>query len=586
MTLLIRGGTVIDGTGAAPRRADVVVDGATIHAVDTDLTRAGADVVDATGLVVTPGFVDVHTHYDAQATWDPWLTPSSWHGVTTVVFGNCGVGFAPAAPDRHEWLIALMEGVEDIPGSALTEGLRWGWETFPQYLDALDALPRVLDVGAQIGHGPLRAYVMGDRGAANEPSTPADVAAMADIVEEALRAGAFGFSTSRTPIHRSRDGELVPGTTADTAELLGIAAAIRAAGHGVFQFAPDHAYVPEREFPWMRRVADLTQQPVCVNLNQPDQAPDVWRDVLALIDEAHDDGLAIYAQVAGRSIGILYTLQGSVHPLMFHPAYAEVAGLDHRQRLAALNEPERRRRLIHEVPDDGGFFRTAVLDTLDRTWVVDRESIDYEPDRSTSVAAIALARGEQPMQVVLDALTDDYGTGMLYAPFFNYTSGDLSMTEAVTRHPHTRMGLSDAGAHCGAICDGGMPTFMLTHWGRDRRRGSLLPLEYLVHRQTAQTAALYGFVDRGVIAPGMRADINLIDFEALGFDRPRIAFDLPANGRRLVQRGRGYVATFCGGVQTVDHDEFTGAFPGRLVRAARAGSARRSTDDNHEEHHR
>jgi N-acyl-D-aspartate/D-glutamate deacylase len=297
----------------------------------------------------------------------------------------------------------------------------------------------------------------------------------------------------------------------------------------------------------------------------------VWRTVLRLLDDAAAEGLPIYSQVAGRSIGILYCLHGSVHPLLFHPAYAEVQHLPMPERLAALAEPERRRRIVEEVPDDGGFFQRVVLDQLARTWPVEGADIDYEPPPDTSVAAVAAARGVPPMQLVLDHLSAHDGTGMLYAPFFNYAYGDLSFTYEVTQHPRTRMGLSDAGAHCGAICDGGMPTFMLTHWTRDRRRGPRLPLEHVVHRQTRQTAELYGLLDRGLVAPGQRADLNLIDYDALGFDVPRMVFDLPAGGRRLVQRGRGYVATFVAGVQTVADDEFTGALPGRLVRGPRAG---------------
>lgn len=549
--------------------ADVVVDEGRI----TDVTGAGAAstagarrVLDADGRLITPGWVDVHTHYDAQVTWDPWVTPSSWHGVTTVVMGNCGVGFAPAAPDQHEWLIDLMEGVEDIPGSAMTEGLAWDWTSFPEYLDAVERTPRVIDVGAQIAHGPLRAFVMGDRGAANEAATEQDTEAMAGLVTEALRAGALGFSTSRTPIHRSKAGELVPGTDASADELLAIGAAMARAGHGVFQFAPDHARVPVDEWPWMRELAQRTGRTVSVNLNQPDQDPEVWRDVLRLLEESAEDGLPLFAQVAGRSIGILYCLHGSVHPLLFHPAYAEVSDLPMPGRLTALADPERRRRLVHDEPDDGGFFAKAVLSKLDRMWMVDGADIDYEPSADTSVAAVAARLGVPPMQLVVDQLTSDDGNGMLYAPFFNYSYGDLSMTYEAVQHPRTRMGLSDAGAHCGAICDGGTPTFMLTHWVRDRRRGPTLPLEHVVHRQTRQTADLYGLCDRGLVAPGMRADLNVIDFEALSFGLPRMAFDLPAGGRRLVQRACGYDAVFVAGVQTVDSDEFTGELPGTLVR--------------------
>ncbi len=571
--LVVRNGRLVDGSGAPARHADVVVDAGRVTAVvpaGEASTVSARRVLDADGRLVTPGWVDIHTHYDAQVTWDPWVTPSSWHGVTTVVMGNCGVGFAPAASDRHAWLIELMEGVEDIPGSAMTEGITWEWTSFPEYLDAVGAEPKVLDVGAQIAHGPLRAFVMGDRGAANEPATEADGLGMGALVEEALRAGALGFSTSRTPLHRSKDGELVPGTTAGTDELLAIGDALARAGHGVFQFAPDHALVPVQEWPWMEALARRSGRTVSVNLNQPDQDPEVWRSVLTLLEGAHGEGLDIVAQVAGRSIGILYCLHGSVHPLLFHPAYTEVAGLGMPERLAALAEPERRRRLVHDVPDDGGFFQRVVLDKVGRMWPVDGPDIDYEPDASTSVAAVAQRQGMRPMEVLLDQLTSEDGNGMVYAPFFNYSYGDLSMTYEATMHPRTRLGLSDAGAHCGAICDGGTPTFMLTHWTRDRRRGPTIPLEHVVHRQTQQTAALYGLHDRGLVAPGQRADLNVIDFDGLSFGLPRMAFDLPAGGRRLVQRARGYAATFVAGVQTVEDDQFTGELPGRLIRGPQA----------------
>lgn len=568
--LVIRNAFLVDGTGAPGRMADVAIDGELIAAVEPAGTIVdGVQVIDAAGLLLTPGFVDVHTHYDAQVTWDPFVTPSGWHGVTTALMGNCGVGFAPAAPDSHEWLIQLMEGVEDIPGSALAEGIKWGWETYPEYLDVLEQLPRVMDIGSSIAHGPLRAYVMGQESGGNAEPTEAEITEMSRLVEEALRAGAFGFTTSRTPIHKAKDGELVPGTNAEEHELLGIAAAIARVGHGVFGFAPDHALVPVQEWPWMRKVAALTGQPICVNLNQSDKAPEVWREVLRLLDQAHADGLPIIAQVAGRSIGILYCLQGSVHPLLFHPAYQEIASLPLADQLTALAEPERRRRIIEDIPDDGGFFQSAVLNGLGRIWLVDDENIDYEPAAIDSVAAVAARAGVPPMQLVLDQMLAHEGNGMLYAPFFNYTYGDLSFTEAVTRHPHTRMGLSDGGAHCGAICDGGMPTFMLTHWTRDRSRGEKLPLEYIVRRQTSQTAELYGITDRGIVAPGMRADLNLIDYERLGFDVPRMAYDLPAGGRRIVQKARGYVGTWVAGVRTVANDEFTGATPGKLLRAGR-----------------
>ncbi len=570
--LVIRAGLVVDGTGAPARHAHVVVDDGLITAVvdagSGDDVGPARRVVDADGRLVTPGWVDVHTHYDGQASWDPFLTPSSWHGVTTVVMGNCGVGFAPAAPDRHDWLIELMEGVEDIPGSALAEGITWEWESFEEYLDALDARQYAIDVGAQVAHGPVRGYVMGDRGAANEAPTAQDIAAMSEIVERGLRAGALGFSTSRTPIHRSKSGELVPGTHATSDELFGIADALARAGHGVFQFAPDHALVPRDEWPWMQELARRTGRTVSVNLNQPDEAPDLWREVLALLDEARADGLPIVAQVAGRNVGLLMCLEGSFNPLDFHPAYAPIAGLPLAERVAALRDPELRERLA-ESPGPDSLFDKVVASRLDRWWPVADGDIDYEPSADDSIAAVAVRTGRPPMELILDQLTAHDGHGMILTPFFNYAYGDLSFTYEAHRHPGTRMGLADAGAHCGVICDGGTPTFMLTHWTRDRSRGPRLGLEHVVHRQTRQTAELYGLGDRGALRPGLRADINVIDYDRLTFEPPRMAHDLPGGARRLVQKADGYDATFVAGVQTVDHDEFTGDLPGRLVRGPR-----------------
>ena len=567
--LVISNATLVDGSGEPQRMSDIAINNGKIVEVGpagSISTTSSRRTIDATGLVVTPGFVDVHTHYDAQVSWDPLLTPSSWHGVTTAVMGNCGVGFAPAHPQRHQWLIELMEGVEDIPGAAMTDGIDWQWETFPEYLDAVDQRQYAIDIGTQIAHGPLRAYVMGQRGADNEPATAQDCVGMAMLVEEALRAGALGFSTSRTPLHKSKSGELVPGTMVDATELFAIAEAMAKVGHGNFQFSPEHVRLPREEWVWMKELAQRYGRPVSVNLSQTDQSPELWRSVLELLTEAHSEGIKIYSQVAGRSIGIMYCLQGSVHPLLFHPAYAEVQHLPIGERLTALKEPHRRHRLINDIPDDGGIFQKIVFDKLDGMWIVNGPNIDYEPHREDSIAGLAARSGIPPMQLILDHLCSDDGNAMIYAPFFNYSYGDLSMAYEAHLHPHTRMGLSDAGAHCGAICDGGMPTFMLTHWTRDRARGPRLPLEFIVHRQTRQTAEFYGLHDRGLIAAGMRADINIIDYENLGFDMPRMVFDLPAHGRRLIQRARGYRATFVNGIQTVDNDEFTGELPGRLIR--------------------
>ncbi len=569
---VIQNAYLVDGSGSPAMHADIAFEGdfiTDVAAPQSLPTPSTTRVIDADGRLVTPGWVDIHTHYDAQATWDPWLTPSSWHGVTSVVMGNCGVGFAPASSDRHDWLIALMEGVEDIPGTAMTEGITWEWTSFEEYLTALESRPHVIDFAAQIAHGPLRGYVMGDRGAANETATADDIEQMSKLVESALRAGALGFSTSRTPLHRSKDGELVPGTTANEHELLGIAGAMKRVGHGVFQFAPEHAKVPVEEWSWMRKLAQSTGATVSVNLSQPNDGPEIWRNVLSLLTEAQSDGVPIVAQVAGRTIGVLMCLEGSAHPLLFHPAYNEVAHLPLAERCKALQEPQLRERIINEMPNDGGLFQKVILDNASHMFPVMSANIDYEPLPSASATAIAMNANKKVMEILLDQLVANEGHGLIYMPFFNYAYGDLSFNYEAHQHPGTRMGLSDAGAHCGAICDGGTPTFMLTHWVRDRTRGGKLPLELVVHRQTQQTAALYGLTDRGHIAPGKRADINIIDFEKLNFTMPYMAYDLPAQGRRLVQQAIGYDATFVAGTQIVDSDQFTGALPGNLVRGPR-----------------
>ena len=578
--LVVRGGTVVDGTGAPARRADVAVEGDRIVAVGSDVGR-GRREVDARDLLVTPGWVDMHTHYDAQATWDPFLTPSGWHGVTTVVVGNCGVGFAPAAPDRHDWLIGLMEGVEDIPGAALHEGITWGWETFPEYLDALDGRRWIADLGTQVPHGALRAYVMGDRGAADAPAEPDELAAMAGLVEEALRAGALGFSTSRTPLHRPVDGELVPGTRVAPEELLAIASALRSAGHGVFQGAFHHPDLPT-VIPLLRAVAARTGGPVLANLSQTDQAPAVWREVLSLLEQAAADGLEVLGQVGGRPVGVLMSWDTTVHPFIAHPTFRTLAALTPEARRARLADPEVRAALLSETPAPLGRFETFLTTTFAKMWPF-RSEADYEPPRGGDVASIAAATRRSPLEVAYDLLTsspgdagaadradraDGVGGGLLYFPLFNYSDGDLDVLHELHRHPATRMGLADAGAHCGAICDGGMPTFMLTHWTRDRA-GARLALEHVVRRQTLDTAATYGLHDRGVLAPGYRADCNVIDAAHLGVERPRVVWDLPAGAPRFVQRAHGYRATICAGHVTVVDDEHTGELPGRLIRGPR-----------------
>ena len=562
--LVIRGGRLFDGTGAEGRELDVAIDGDRIAAVGKDV-GAGRREIDARGKIVTPGFVDMHTHYDAQASWDPFLTPSAWHGCTTVIMGNCGVGFAPARPDKHDWLIGMMEGVEDIPGAAMHEGIKWGWESFPEFLDVLAAQPHALDFATQVPHCPVRAYVMGER-ASEVEATPEEIAAMARIVEDGLRAGALGFSTSRTSLHKTIDGELVPGTSAATTELLAIGKAMRAAGHGVFQNVIEHTDSP-KAFGYMRELASLGVR-VVFNLNQPDWAPELWREALRQLDACAADGLDVWAQAAGRSIGILMGWELTAHPFVTHPSFVELlreTGGDGAALRAALRRPEIRARILAEKPGDAGPFGNFIIRAFSKMFP-QGDAIDYEPAAADSVAARAQREGRPPLEVAYDALSARDGKAMVYFPLFNYAYGDLRMTRELHLHPRIRMGLSDAGAHCGAICDGGMPTFMLTHWTRDRARGERLPLPLVIQRQTRDTAWFYGLRDRGVLAPGYRADLNVIDYDRLGFTDPEIAHDLPAGGRRLVQRARGYELTVCAGVPIVESGELTGALPGVLVR--------------------
>ena len=556
--IVIRDALLIDGSGTPRRTADVAVHNGLIVDVDEapGAIGAGRREVAADGRLLTPGFVDIHTHYDAQASWDPMLTPSSWHGCTTVVMGNCGVGFAPARPDRHDWLIELMEGVEDIPGSAMAEGITWEWETFPEYLDALDRQHFVMDVGTQVAHGPLRAYVMGERGAHNEEATADDLTELQRLVVEGLRAGALGFSTSRTPIHRSKSGELVPGTTCSVDELLACGDALGIAGHGVFQGAFWHPDVPN-ELSWMETMATRTGRPVCFNLNQVNSHPHVWRDVLNSLSDFHRRGLPVYAQAAGRAIGVIMSLEGSFHPFMGNPAWEAVKLLPMAEQKATLLA--RRDEAVAGVNVD-----------LTGWFLAERGVIEYEPDPAvSSIGAVAARLGADPRVLLLDHMCAYDHSGFVYWPVFNYANGDLSMLEALHRHPATRMGLGDAGAHCGAICDGGMPTFMLTHWARDRTRGPKLELESVIHRQTRQTALLYGLSDRGLVAPGLRADLALIDFDALHAEPAKMVYDFPGGARRLAQRAHGYDMVMCGGTVTVEHDTPTGALPGRLLRGPR-----------------
>jgi len=564
--LVIRAGTVVDGSGAPGRTADVAVDGGRITAVGRVEGR-GAREVDADGALVTPGFVDIHTHYDGQATWDSQLAPSSWHGVTTAVMGNCGVGFAPVRPSDRERLIELMEGVEDIPGTALHEGLSWAWESFPEYLDDLDAKPRDLDLGAQVPHGALRLHVMGERGAAREPATPADIAAMAELARDAVDAGALGFTTSRTMNHRSSRGELTPTLNAAADELIGIAEALGAIGKGVVQVVSDFLDV-DGEFELLRTVAERSGRPISISVAQSPVKPDQWRTLLDRMSEATAQGVTMRGQVGTRAVGLLLGFEATLNPFIMAPAWAELKALPPAERLARLRRDDVRRALLDTfAADRANTVLGSRLITKFHLMFPLGEPPDYEPAPSSSIAAIAEREGRAPAEVAYDAMLGNRGTAMLYLPTLNYVDGSIAAVGEQLAHPASVAGLSDGGAHVGTICDVSFPTTLLQWWGRDRPTGRL-PIELLVRKQTRATAETVGLLDRGLLAPGHRGDINVIDFERLALHAPEFRYDLPAGGRRLLQRADGYTHTFVAGTEIAADGESTGATPGRLVRGA------------------
>jgi N-acyl-D-aspartate/D-glutamate deacylase len=566
--LVLRGGQVVDGTGAPAVFADVAVKDGVIAAVGPDLA-AGAEEIDARGRIVTPGFVDIHTHYDGQATWDARMTPSSGHGVTTVVMGNCGVGFAPCRPEDRDRLIRLMEGVEDIPFPVLTEGLPWTWESFPDYLDALEARTFDVDIGAQLPHAALRVYVMGERGANREPATPADIAAMAAIAQRAVEAGALGFSTSRTLNHRTSDGQPTPTLTAGEDELTGIAMGLAAAGKGVLQLVSDFHPDGLAELSMVRRIVEASGRPLSFSLVQSPHSPNGWKAMLAGLSAAVDAGLPMKAQVCGRPVGVLFGLELTLNPFSQNPVFAEIAKAPLADKVAALSDPDFRARLLAYDGEAAGPFTIRTLRAWDNLFPM-AQAPDYEPTADMTVAARAAASGRDPAELALDAMLENGGRGMLYNPFLNYADGSLDPSFAMLNHRDTVPGLSDGGAHVGMICDGSFPTSNLVHWTRDRTRGPRIALETMVAMQTRDTAMTVGLMDRGLIAPGYRADLNVIDYEALSLEAPSVAYDLPAGGRRLTQKAHGYVATLVGGVVTYRDGEPTGALPGRLVRGAKS----------------
>ncbi len=562
--LVIRNGTIIDGTGSAARVADVgVLDGIVVEVGDD--IGSGRREINADGHLVTPGFVDVHTHYDGQATWDDALAPSSWHGVTTVVMGNCGVGFAPVLPENRERLIQLMEGVEDIPGAALDEGLTWEWETFGQYLDHLERRHRDIDVGAQLPHGALRLHVMGERGAAAEPATPADIADMAAIARQGILDGALGFTTSRTINHRTSLGEYTPTLQAERDELVGIAEGVGSTGTGVLQVVSDFVDL-EHEFETFRLMAEQSGRPISVSVAQGKNRPDDWKILLDGFAESTAAGVVMRGQVGARAVGILLGLQATLNPFMTSPAYRAIADLPLVERVARMRDPDLRRAILESAGRDRGasVTGTRLIQQFDLMFPFG-DPPDYEPDPSTSIAAEAARQGVDPATLAYDLVTADGGEAFLYLPFLNWAGGNLDAVGEQLAHPASIPGLSDGGAHVGTICDASFPTTLLLWWGRDRPTGRL-PLELLVAKQTRGTAEALGLLDRGLLAPGHRADINIIDHEALRLHAPVMAFDLPAGGKRLLQRADGYRHTFVAGTEIMADGESTGATPGRLVR--------------------
>jgi N-acyl-D-amino-acid deacylase len=568
--LVIRNGKIVDGTGKPSFIGDVAIDGGKITSVGGKAGAARREI-DATGLLVTPGFVDIHTHYDGQVTWDPYLTPSSWHGVTTLVMGNCGVGFAPVAPGKEEFLIGLMEGVEDIPGTALAEGIKWNWESFPEYMNAVEKMKRAVDVGVQVPHGSVRAYVMGERGAHNEAATPDDIAKMATVVRDGLRAGALGFTTSRTMLHRAKNKELVPGTFASEDELLGIGRALGEAGHGVFEMASDMVG-PDATMEWMVKLSAETKLPITFAMAQTDRDPNSYRKMLDRVKELNSNGAHLAPQISARPTGLLMGLESSLHPFITHPTYKTIAHLPIDERVAKMREPSMRAQLLSEQPSVNDTVTRYLLTNFAKYFPLG-DPPDYEPTRESSVAARAERMGVSAAELTYDLMLERNGRELLYMPFGNYAEYNHNALREMLLDPVTTLGLSDGGAHCGLICDASMPSYMLAHWVRDRSRGERMPVETAVRLQTSDTAKLYGLGDRGVLAPGMKADVNVIDLDALKLHAPQMVFDLPAGGRRLIQRAEGYKFTILSGEVTFQDGVPTEAMPGKLIRGPQAGPA-------------
>ncbi|MBT5110225.1 MAG: amidohydrolase family protein [Rhodospirillaceae bacterium] len=559
--LVIRGGTILDGSGGDPIDADIAVSDGKITAIGANLPK-GADEIDARGKLVTPGFVDVHTHYDAQATWSNRITPSSWNGVTTAMIGNCGVGFAPCMPDQRDMLVKLMEGVEDIPEVVLTEGLPWNWETFEDYLDALDARQYDLDIATQVPHAAVRVYVMGERALRHEPATAADRAAMAKIAAQGIRSGALGFSTSRTINHKTLAGEHTPTLRAEEDELVEIATAVGAAGSGWLQVISDFDD-QDSEFAMLRRMVKAAGRPMTVTILQRDAKPESWRDLMGKIADANADDLHIFGQVLTRPTGIMLGFEISQNPFINRPSWDKIADLPFDEKLAILRQPDFRAQLISESnPDERLAYRVSCWERIFPLG----DPPDYEPAPDQSIAALAAHTNKSPDEFAYDMLLEDGGKTLLYRPLSNYTYGDLETVKDMFSHPNSLVGLGDGGAHVSIISDASAFTYMLTHWTRDRTRGDKAPLPWAIKRMTRDNAAAIGLNDRGLLRPGYKADINVIDYDRLRLHAPKVAYDLPSGGRRLIQKADGYDATIVSGAPVQIGGAETGALPGRLVR--------------------
>ena len=562
--LIIKNGTVYDGTGKKPFFADVAIKGNKIVAIG-ELEESSKKVIDAKGKIVAPGFVDIHTHYDGQVTWDPYLRPSTYHGVTTVVMGNCGVGFSPCKPEERDWLISLMEGVEDIPGTALHEGINWQWESFPEYLDTLEDKPLAIDVGTQIPHGAVRAYVMGQRGIDREEASQEEIEQMSQIVKEAIEAGAFGFSTSRTEKHKDSSGALTPSITAHKNELVSIAKSLGEIKSGVLQGISDF-YDFETEFNIFKEMSESSGRPISITVEQMDQRPDWWHQLLDGIEEAQGEGINMYGQVPPRATGINMGLTATLNPFTFYPSFYEFSKQSLEEKVATMKDPAFKEKLLSEDPVSiGNPLVDEITQSFNKMFRLG-EPANYEPEPDASFEAIAKKQNISPQEVAYDCMLEKEGRALIYHPLFNYLPGNLDYVERMLNHPYSISGLGDAGAHCGAISDASFPTTLIQHWGRDRKRGKKIPLEKLISMQTLETSRLLGITDRGVLKEGYKADINVIDFENLTLHEPEVLHDLPAGGRRLVQRASGYEYTIVSGQIAFKDGESTGALNGKLIR--------------------